>query len=243
MNREDAQGSFCLNRRDFLKGAGATALASLALSSGCNIPDTTPGTMPASSQSTPPIPEAQTETPLNSTTAITQVAVTSQPAISGQPTSEAYAGNYTPSEISPPLIAVPGGDSKVATDRFYSIQHIWVKEISPGFAVIGITDKLQMLITYIDHIVIPMVGDEIFSDLSFSYIEGGKMNVELVSPISGRVVERNDGVLATNRGLLGPINTDPYGRGWMLVVKLTKAAELESLLTAEEYADLQAKAV
>jgi glycine cleavage system H protein len=157
------------------------------------------------------------------------------------PTTELPVG-YVPPIESPPLIDVLGGDSKVATDRLYSIEHVWVKTISGNLAVIGISDKLQMLISNIDHIVIPMVGDKVTRNQSFTYIEGGKMSVELPSPVSGEITDRNAIVLATNRAFLGPINTDPYVQGWMLVINLSNPEELKSLLTAEEYALLQSKA-
>ncbi len=225
------RGQTGISRREFLRetglAAGGTTLASLALAAACqgagggaSSPTTAATGSPATGQTQP---AGKTKVTTSKTTA------------------PAYTGSYQPPEAAPPLIGVPGGDSKVATDRLYSIQHIWVKPLAADFAVIGLTDKMQMLISNIDHIVAPMDGDLIVRDQSFCYIEGGKMNVELISPISGRVAERNSAVLATNRGLLGPINTDPYGKGWMLVIKLDKPSELNGLISPEEYAELQGK--
>ncbi len=225
-----------ITRRSFVKGAGGCILTSLVFGSSCD------GGIAATLSSSTTIPPASTTATSQSTAPPTSATNSTQPPVSSSAISAAtYNGNYAPPAEKPPLIGVPGGDSKVATDRLYSEQHIWVKEIASGITVLGMTDKLQMLITNIDHIVIPMVGEQVYRDQSFSYIEGGKMNVELLSPITGEVLERNSGVLATIRGLLGPINNDPYGAGWMLVVKLNKPAELKDLLTAQEYAELQAK--
>ncbi len=231
--RKQAKEEGWLSRREFLGktglAAGGASLASLALTSACKgvsarVPSSTvpaTGSPATTSEQVKPAGETQA-TPARTTALI-------------------YAGNYQPPEAAPPLIAVPGGDSKVATDRLYSIQHIWVKPLSADYVVIGLTDKMQMLISNIDHIVAPMDGDLIVRDQSFCYVEGGKMNVDLTSPISGKVAERNSAVLATNRGLLGPINTDPYGKGWMFVIKLSKPVELNDLISAAEYAELQGK--
>jgi glycine cleavage system H protein len=144
--------------------------------------------------------------------------------------------SYTATVGSPPTLTLGTTDSIVASDRKYSLEHIWVLSISGGRVVIGITDKLRRLLGTLDHIGMEGVGIELEKGQTFGLIGGEKMNLELTSPVSGKIVQTNDDLVANTM----PLNLNPYTK-WLEVIELSKPEEVEELLTPEEYAELQAK--
>ncbi|OJF18341.1 MAG: glycine cleavage system protein H [Bacillaceae bacterium G1] len=112
----------------------------------------------------------------------------------------------------------------------YTAEHEWVKE--EGNRVrIGITDFAQSELGDIVFIELPQVGDAVTAGEPFGSIESVKAVSDLYSPVSGTVVEVNEELEAN----LEWVNESPYEKGWMIVVELTDASELERLLTAEQY--------
>lgn len=101
----------------------------------------------------------------------------------------------------------------------------------------GITDKLQALMDSITQFSFPKAGDTFVAGTSFGNAEGFKMSVDLITPVSIEVIEVNHDLLANSMWL----NNDPFVKGWILYVKLTQPEELSTLLTPQEYMDLQAK--
>ena len=113
----------------------------------------------------------------------------------------------------------------------YSKTDEWVR-VEGDQATIGISDYAQDQlgdIVYLEMLV--GSGQKLQSEGKFGDIESVKATSELVSPVSGEVVKIND-ALKDHPEL---INDNPYDEGWMLVVKLASAAELDSLMTAEQY--------
>jgi len=113
----------------------------------------------------------------------------------------------------------------------YSETDEWVR-VEGDQATIGISDYAQDQlgdIVYLEMLVDS--GQKIKSEGKFGDIESVKATSELVSPISGEVVKTND-ALKDHPEL---INDNPYDEGWMLVIKLASTAELDSLMTAEQY--------
>jgi len=113
----------------------------------------------------------------------------------------------------------------------YSETDEWVR-VEGDQATIGISDYAQDQlgdIVYLEMLVDS--GQTIKSEGKFGDIESVKATSELVSPISGEVVKTND-ALKDHPEL---INDNPYDEGWMLVIKLASTAELDSLMTAEQY--------
>ena len=92
-------------------------------------------------------------------------------------------------------------------------------------------------------ISLPKNGSNLVLSNDFGTIEGYKMVADLISPVSGTVIQINDFLLTLmNQGtVLEPVINDPYNGGWMLVVQLSKPDELKSLMTAQNYRDLVAK--
>jgi glycine cleavage system H protein len=118
-----------------------------------------------------------------------------------------------------------------ANEIRYSLEHLWVKQESSGRARLGITRFLQAQFKMAIYVDLPEVGTKITSGESFGTIESSKAVSDLISPLSGRVVEINN-KLADEPGL---INKEPYERGWLLAMKPDNPASFNALLTTDEY--------
>ena len=113
----------------------------------------------------------------------------------------------------------------------YSKTDEWVR-VEGDQAVIGITDYAQDQLGDIVYIELPWESAQSVShEAKFGDIESVKATSELDSPLSGEVVKVNEEL--KDRPEL--INDEPYGEGWMLVVKMSDPAELDSLMSADEY--------
>lgn len=116
-------------------------------------------------------------------------------------------------------------------DEFgYTAEHEWVA-VEDGMARIGITDYAQSELGDIVFVELPEVGNETTQMEPFGTIEAVKAVSDLFAPVSGKVVEIN--TLLEDQPEL--INTDPYGEGWILKIKLKDESEAQKLLSAEEY--------
>jgi glycine cleavage system H protein len=114
----------------------------------------------------------------------------------------------------------------------YSKEHLWVR-VEGNRGIIGITDFGQQELGAISAVELPEAGDELEQDDSFGSVEARKTVAELYAPISGPVVESN-GELSDAPEI---INDDPYDGGWLLVVEIADAEELNLLMSADLYED------
>lgn len=112
----------------------------------------------------------------------------------------------------------------------YTKDHEWVS-VSGNEATIGITDFAQRELGDIVYIDINTVGSEVSKEEVFGTVEAVKTVSDLFMPVTGTVTEFN-AALNDNPEL---VNNDPYGEGWMVKVSLTDAAEVEGLLSSDEY--------
>lgn len=112
----------------------------------------------------------------------------------------------------------------------YTKAHEWVK-VEGDRGRIGITHFAQSQLGDIVFAEMPHVGRVLRQMETFGVVESVKAVSDLYCPLTGEVIEVNSS-LESNPD---QINADPYGRGWMLVVKLADPKELEHLMTAEEY--------
>ena len=119
--------------------------------------------------------------------------------------------------------------SKVIEGLYYSESHEWVK-VEGEFAYIGITDFAQHQLGNIVYVDMPEVDDEVTKDEDFGAVESVKAASDLLSPVSGTVVEINE-KLSDEPEL---INQDPY-ENWIMKVKLSDASEVESLMDGKAY--------
>lgn len=112
----------------------------------------------------------------------------------------------------------------------YSKEHEWVR-VEGDVAVIGITDFAQGELGDIIYVDIETVGETLDANEVFGTVEAVKTVSDLFLPISGEVLEVNE-KLADEPEL---VNTDPYGDGWMIKVKISDVSELEALMDAAGY--------
>jgi glycine cleavage system H protein len=126
----------------------------------------------------------------------------------------------------------------VATDRVYTIEHSWVYSLSDKLAVVGITEKFSLLVGAVERgeLYIMPVGTKLEQGGFLANMEGQKMNVDVLSPVSGTIMQVNEG-LYVNSALL---ETDSYRTGYLAVIELSNPAELNAMIDGVEYARLQA---
>lgn len=115
----------------------------------------------------------------------------------------------------------------------YTKDHEWVR-IEGDIATVGITEFAQSELGDIVYIEIETVGETIAQEEIFGSIEAVKTVSDLFMPISGEVLEFND-ELNGNPEL---VNSDPYGAGWMVKVRISNSSEIENLLDSSSYQEL-----
>jgi glycine cleavage system H protein len=116
-------------------------------------------------------------------------------------------------------------------DLKYNPEHSWLRLEGEKKGRVGITDYAQEQLKEVVFVELPEVGSDVVHMEPFGVIESAKATNDLFSPASGVVVEVNHS-LESEPSL---VNKDPYGRGWMIVIELSDPAELERLISAEEY--------
>jgi len=115
----------------------------------------------------------------------------------------------------------------------YTKDHEWVK-IEGDIATVGITEFAQSELGDIVYVEIETVGETISQEEVFGSIEAVKTVSDLFMPLSGEILEFNE-ALDGNPEL---VNSDPYGEGWMVKVKISNPSEIDSLLSNEAYQEL-----
>jgi glycine cleavage system H protein len=113
----------------------------------------------------------------------------------------------------------------------YSPAHEWVLTNAQGTVRVGITDYAQRQLGDIVHVELPGVGDSVTPGDPFGEVESTKSVSEVLAPVAGEVVARND-ALEDNPEL---VNFDPYGEGWMIEIKPADASAMDTLLSAGDY--------
>ena len=125
--------------------------------------------------------------------------------------------------------------ANVPQDLQYTKEHEYVRRAAEeGLVTIGITDYAQGELGDVVFVELPAVGRTLATNESFGTIEAVKAVSELYSPVAGEVVAGND-ALDSNPAL---VNTDPYGEGWMIRVRVSDPAELDGLMDAAGYEGL-----
>ena len=115
----------------------------------------------------------------------------------------------------------------------YSAAHIWVR-VEGDTAELGLSDYLQDQMGEITSLNLPDLGDVLRATRRMGHVESDEASSPIEAPVSGEVIEVN-GEALENPDL---VNSDPYGSGWLLKVRLDDRSELEELISEEEYADL-----
>ena len=112
----------------------------------------------------------------------------------------------------------------------YSKTHEWVR-IEGGEAVIGISDYAQNKLSDVVYVELPAVGKELKAAAACMVIESVKAAEEVFAPVSGSVTARNEALVKTPE----LVNSDPFGQGWLVRVKLSAPKEVDGLMDAAAY--------
>lgn len=115
-------------------------------------------------------------------------------------------------------------------DLRYHKEHTWVR-VAGRKGTIGITDYAQDALGDIVYIDMPEVDASVEANTEITEIESTKSTSSVISPVSGRVLEINEDLSESPE----IINEDPYGKGWIAVIELDNASELDDLLDSAEY--------
>lgn len=115
----------------------------------------------------------------------------------------------------------------------YTKEHEWVS-LEGDVATIGITDFAQKELGDIVFVEIETVGQQMAANEVFGTVEAVKTVSDLYLPVAGTILEVNPDLAAAPEA----VNSDPYGNGWMIKVKVDNPAELDQLLDAEAYQSL-----
>ena len=120
--------------------------------------------------------------------------------------------------------------SLVPDNLRYRESHEWI-DAAPNPAIVGISDHAQAELTDIVFVELPNVGRSVKAGDQVAVVESVKAASDIYSPVSGEIVEFNE-ALINDPGL---VNRDPYLNGWMFKIKVADAAEVEALLSPDDY--------
>ena len=121
--------------------------------------------------------------------------------------------------------------ANVPGDLLYTAEHEYIRDRGNGIVEVGITDYAQGELGDVVYLELPKVGASFAGHDVFGTIEAVKAVSELFAPLAGEVTEVN-GRLDGEPAL---VNTDPYGDGWMIRLKVADASEMASLMKADAY--------
>ena len=119
---------------------------------------------------------------------------------------------------------------KWVTDLKYATSHEWAR-LDGDIITVGITDHAQEALGDLVFVELPEVGDSVNAGDEAGVVESVKAASDIYAPVSGEVVEINPALEDTPE----LINSDPYGEGWMYKIKVSDLAELDDMMSADEY--------
>jgi len=123
----------------------------------------------------------------------------------------------------------------IPKDLRYTKEHEWLR-IEGDIATIGVTDFAQSELGDIVFVEIDTEGESLDAHEVFGSVEAVKTVSDLFMPVSGMITEVNPNLVDAPES----VNSDPYGAGWMVKVKMSDTSEVEGLMTADTYAELLA---
>ena len=113
----------------------------------------------------------------------------------------------------------------------YTKDHEWVRDEGEGRVRVGITDFAQDALGDVVYVDVPEVGTEVKANQAFSEVESTKSVSDVFAPVGGTVIERNP--LLEERPEL--VNEQPYGDGWIVVLEVSDASQMDGLMDAAGY--------
>ncbi|ATD64424.1 glycine cleavage system protein GcvH [Neisseria weixii] len=123
--------------------------------------------------------------------------------------------------------------SNIPAELKYVASHEWLRTEADGTVTVGITHHAQELLGDIVFIELPEVGANLAAEEQAGVVESVKAASDVYAPIAGEIVAVNDDLPSAPE----TANSDPYGEGWFFKIKPANPADLDSLLTAEQYAN------
>ena len=121
----------------------------------------------------------------------------------------------------------------IPSELKYTKDHEWVK-IEGDIAIVGITDFAQRELGDIVYVDVETLDETVDKDEVFGTVEAVKTVSDLIMPLTGEVIEFNEGLQDNPE----TVNTDPYGSGWMIKIKLGNTTEIDNLLSADAYKEV-----
>ena len=122
--------------------------------------------------------------------------------------------------------------SNIPADLKYVASHEWLRLEADGTVTVGITEHAQELLGDIVFVELPEVGANLAAEEQAGVVESVKAASDVYAPIAGKVVEINQSLVDAPE----TANSEPYGAGWFFKVKPANPADLDGLLSAEQYA-------
>lgn len=121
----------------------------------------------------------------------------------------------------------------IPSELKYTKDHEWIK-VEADIATVGITDFAQGELGDIVYVEVEIIDESLDKDEVFGSVEAVKTVSDLFLPLSGKIIEFNEALEDEPE----KVNTDPYGEGWMVKIKISEASEIEALLSADDYKKL-----
>jgi len=127
--------------------------------------------------------------------------------------------------------------SEIPSDLRYTKEHEWVREQDDGSLRVGITDHAQTALGDLVFVELPEAGAELGTGDACGVVESVKAASDVYCPLSGRVTAINSALDDAPE----LVNNDPYGTGWLFEIRPASPAEIENLLSGEDYERLLAE--
>lgn len=123
--------------------------------------------------------------------------------------------------------------NEIPGDLKFLKSHEWARVEDDGSVTVGISDHAQGLLGDLVYVELPAVGDSVDAGTACAVVESVKAASDVYSPVSGKVLKVNEALADKPE----TINEDAFGEGWIFVVKPSAPAELDELLTPDDYAE------
>lgn len=121
--------------------------------------------------------------------------------------------------------------TNIPNDLRYTKDHEWAREEEADTIAVGITDYAQDALGDVTYVELPEVGDDVSAGDGFGVVESVKTFSDLYAPVDGEVVAINEDVVDDPSIL----NSDPYGKGWLIKIKMNDGCDLRELMDAAAY--------
>jgi len=116
-------------------------------------------------------------------------------------------------------------------DLRYTDTHEWVRDNGDGTVTIGITQHAQELLGDLVYVECPQIGLRVSADQACGVVESVKSASDIYAPVAGEIVAINESI----KDAPEQVNAEPYGGGWMIEIEATEKAELDELMSPDDY--------